>query len=101
MLVELLLIFLAVVLVGAAAGEVLAVVKHLRATERMEDAVNRLVNVVANPDQAWYWTDEWQRGEREADEAIAEGRLVGTMTTEEFLAWVDRVHAEAKARAAA
>ena len=53
MLVELLLIFLAVVLVGAAAGEVLAVVKHLRATERMEDA------------------------------------------------WVDRVHAEAKARAAA
>ncbi len=24
-------------------------------------------------DQAWYWTDEWQAMEREADEAIAAG----------------------------
>jgi len=26
--------------------------------------------------QAWFWTDEWQAKEREADEAIAEGRVV-------------------------
>ena len=24
--------------------------------------------------QAWYWTEEWQKGEREADEDIAAGR---------------------------
>lgn len=26
-------------------------------------------------DQAWFWTREWQRREREADEAIAQGEL--------------------------
>lgn len=25
--------------------------------------------------QAWYWTPEWQEMEREADKAIAEGRI--------------------------
>ena len=25
------------------------------------------------PDQAWFWTDEWQKGEREVDEALANG----------------------------
>ena len=28
-----------------------------------------------DPDQAWFWTPEWQAKEREADEAIAAGRL--------------------------
>jgi AbrB family looped-hinge helix DNA binding protein len=26
-------------------------------------------------DQAWFWTDAWQRGEREASEDIAKGRV--------------------------
>ena len=25
--------------------------------------------------QAWFWTEEWQKGEREADEDIAAGRV--------------------------
>ncbi len=28
-------------------------------------------------DQAWYWTEEWQKREREADEAIARGDMIG------------------------
>jgi antitoxin MazE len=28
-------------------------------------------------DQAWFWTKEWQKKEREADEAILKGDLVG------------------------
>ena len=28
-------------------------------------------------DQEWYWTREWQEKEREADEAIKEGRIIG------------------------
>lgn len=28
-------------------------------------------------DQAWFWTPEWQKGEREADEDIRAGRLSG------------------------
>lgn len=28
-----------------------------------------------DPEQAWFWTAEWQRGERQADEDIRRGRL--------------------------
>ena len=28
-------------------------------------------------DQAWFWTKEWQKKEKEADEAIARGELSG------------------------
>ncbi len=28
-------------------------------------------------DQAWFWSEEWQEMEREADKAIAEGELSG------------------------
>ena len=27
------------------------------------------------PDQTYFWTEEWQKGEREADEDIAAGRV--------------------------
>lgn len=30
-----------------------------------------------DPDQAWFWTEEWQKGEREADEDIRAGRTYG------------------------
>jgi len=26
---------------------------------------------------AWFWTEEWQKKEREADEAIVKGKMVG------------------------
>ena len=28
-------------------------------------------------DQSWFWTEEWQAKEREADEAVARGELSG------------------------
>lgn len=31
--------------------------------------------VKPDPDQAWFWTKEWQEKEREADEAIRTGRV--------------------------
>ncbi len=30
-----------------------------------------------DPDQRWWWTEEWQQGEREAEEDIAKGGLSG------------------------
>jgi hypothetical protein len=38
------------------------------------------------PDQAWFWTEEWQAGEREASEQIARGEVTTYMSDEEFLA---------------
>lgn len=37
-------------------------------------------------DQAWFWTDEWQAKEREADEDIAAGRTIRYESDEDFLA---------------
>jgi len=39
-----------------------------------------------DPQQAWFWTPEWQEGEREADEDIAAGRGTRYNSDEEFLA---------------
>ena len=35
--------------------------------------------------QAWFWTAEWQRGEREASEEIADGRTRLAGSADEFL----------------
>ncbi len=36
--------------------------------------------------QAWFWTERWQRMEREADEEYATGRYRTHDSTEEFIA---------------
>ena len=38
-----------------------------------------------DPDQAWFWTHEWQLGELEADAAKAEGRSTVYYSPDEFL----------------
>jgi len=48
-----------------------------------------------NPDQLWFWTEEWQAGERAVDRDIAAGVPgEGPMTGEEFLAALDAMRAE-------
>jgi hypothetical protein len=40
-----------------------------------------------DPDQAWFWSPEWQGGEREVDEAIARGKRGGIYySAEDFIA---------------
>jgi hypothetical protein len=46
---------------------------------------------VPGPDQAWFWTPEWQQMEREADEAIADGRVYRFDSTEEMMVWMRSV----------
>ena len=47
-----------------------------------------------DPDQAWFWTPEWQQMEREADEDIAAGRVESFDSGEAFLAALE-AHAKA------
>lgn len=42
-----------------------------------------------NPEQAWFWTEDWQAGEREADQDIAAGRTTFHESTDDFLAALD------------
>ena len=43
-----------------------------------------------DPDQWWFWTEEWQKKEREADEDIAAGRISRFYSDEEFTAELER-----------
>ncbi len=45
-------------------------------------------------DQAWFWTERWQRMEREADEDIAAGRVDTFESADAFLADLGREAAE-------
>lgn len=59
---------------------------QVRVVER-DDGVIELHPLVAVPaDQAWFWTERWQRMEREADADIAAGRTVVTDNLDEFFA---------------
>jgi antitoxin PrlF len=43
-----------------------------------------------DPDQAWFWTPEWQAGEREATEQIARGEGHAYLSDEAFLASLEK-----------
>ncbi|HEY7962031.1 MAG TPA: AbrB/MazE/SpoVT family DNA-binding domain-containing protein [Solirubrobacteraceae bacterium] len=45
-------------------------------------------------DQQWFWTERWQRMEREADEDVASGRVSTHESGEDFLAHLDGLGAE-------
>lgn len=53
-------------------------------------AVDRLTNLVADRSQAWFWTDEWQEGEREADKDLTEGRSIRFGSFDEFAEGLER-----------
>ena len=40
-----------------------------------EGALKVVPKAVIDKDQAWFWTKEWQEGEREADEALKAGKM--------------------------
>jgi hypothetical protein len=44
-----------------------------------------------DPDQAWFWTPEWQAGEREAEAELAEGSGVAYRSTDDFIAHLESV----------
>lgn len=49
-------------------------------------------------EQEWFWTKEWQKKEREADEDIGAGRLSGPFTSaEELISHLNRLKKRKKA----
>jgi hypothetical protein len=42
-----------------------------------------------DPEQAWFWTREWQAREHEADKDLAADRITSYGSDEEFLAALD------------
>ncbi len=54
---------------------------------RREDGVIEIrPQILVDRTQAWFWTEEWQKREREADEDYAAGRYRVHESTEDFIA---------------
>jgi len=45
--------------------------------EKKDDGIVLKPVKIVHPDQAYFYTKEWQKGEAEADKDIAEGRMLG------------------------
>ncbi len=60
-----------------------------------EDGVIELRPQLPHPaEQQWFWTERWQRMEREADADIAAGRVTTHESGEDFLAHLDGLESE-------
>ena len=56
--------------------------------EREDGVIELHPHVPVPADQAWFWTPEWQEGEREASEQIVSG-LLATHDADDFLNTLD------------
>jgi antitoxin PrlF len=61
---------------------------YLEVTTRGGEIVMRPKKLV-DADQAWFWTDAWQAGEREASEDIAAGRTTRSASANDFVKDLD------------
>jgi len=48
---------------------------------------------IIDPDQAWFWSDRWQRMERQAQADLEAGRIVEYANVAEALAALDKIPA--------
>ncbi len=51
----------------------------------VEQRIQLIPTSLLPKDQLWFWTPEWQRKEREADEDIARGRFKESTSVDELL----------------
>lgn len=56
-------------------------------TEHAAAPRNGLPSLIA-PDQVYFWSEAWQRGEHETDEDIAAGRVHGFADIDDALIWL-------------
>lgn len=58
-------------------------------TERADGVLELRAALPVPAEQAWFWTQHWQKREREVDEHVAAGRVTVFENGEDFLAYVD------------
>jgi hypothetical protein len=54
----------------------------------------QFTDLVGKEDQAWFWTKEWQEGEREAEEDIKNGRVKSFSNVHDLIAELDSEESE-------
>lgn len=71
---------------------------QLELTERQDGVWEVRPHVAVPANEAWFWTPEWQAGEREVDELIARGETQTFEGPDEFITHLERISAEADPR---
>ncbi|WP_197517509.1 AbrB/MazE/SpoVT family DNA-binding domain-containing protein [Microbacterium karelineae] len=64
---------------------------QLEVTERPDGVVELRPSLPIPADQAWFWTERWQRREREVDAHVAAGDVTTFDSGDDFLAHLDQV----------
>jgi hypothetical protein len=59
------------------------------AVERPDGVIELQPRIAIDPSQAWFWTDNWQKREAEADREISEQRHHDFDDAESMIAWLD------------
>jgi antitoxin MazE len=62
---------------------------QLRVVEREDGVIELHPELPVPADQVWFWSERWQRMEREADGDIAHGRVAEFEDVDDFLADLD------------
>jgi bifunctional DNA-binding transcriptional regulator/antitoxin component of YhaV-PrlF toxin-antitoxin module len=58
--------------------------------ERPDGVIELRPTIAVPADQAWFWSDRWQRMEREVDEQIERGEVTNHESVEALFAHLDR-----------
>ena len=67
---------------------------QLEMTERAGGVIEVRAALPVPADQRWFWAERWQEREREMDEYVADGRVAGHESTEDFIGHLDALDAE-------
>ncbi|HWW66830.1 MAG TPA: AbrB/MazE/SpoVT family DNA-binding domain-containing protein [Solirubrobacterales bacterium] len=62
---------------------------QVEVSEREDGVIELRPHVAVPADQRWFWTERWQKMEREADADVAAGRVKRFDTAEDFTAELD------------
>jgi AbrB family looped-hinge helix DNA binding protein len=62
---------------------------QVEVVERPDGVIELRPQVAVPADQRWFWTERWQRMEREADADVAAGRVARFDTAEDLFADLD------------
>ena len=57
---------------------------HSQGLTKEEAKVASKVDLI-DPDQAWWWTEEWQKKEREAEKDVKEGKVKRVTNVEDLI----------------
>lgn len=71
--------------------ELYKLIERIEDPIELESAYVAVKSIVEHDDQAWYWTERWQREEREVDEWKANGSRTGPMEADKALAIIDQI----------